>query len=136
VDAPRLRAACGDQREREHRAADSQQFAGRAPVTERRGPQRWGHWRVHGPKFRRPTCLAWAAPSRPHSSGARAFDAPPRATGAAHQAALRALACKGMRIVSRGWHDRTPDDDAPDRAALQRRGSPRRGAGQKASHRA
>jgi hypothetical protein len=45
VYAPRLLAAFGDQRERDHSAADIQTFAGLAPVTERSGHKRWVHWR-------------------------------------------------------------------------------------------
>jgi hypothetical protein len=62
---------------------------------------------------------------------ARAFYEPQRAKGSAHQAALRALAFQWMRLVSRCWQDRTPDDEATDLTALKRRGSPLLGAGQK-----
>jgi hypothetical protein len=89
------------------------------------------HWRVHCPKFLRQTFVAWAAPSIPHSYGARAFDAQQRAKGSAHQAALRALAFTWIRIVSRCWQDRTPYEEATYLTALKRRGSPLLGAGQK-----
>jgi hypothetical protein len=47
-----------------------------------------------------------------------------RAKGASHQAALRALAFKWIRILYRCWKDRTPYDEVTYRTALTRRGSP------------
>jgi hypothetical protein len=44
--------------------------------------------------------------------------------GAAHQAALRALAFKWIRILYRRWKDRTPYDEATCLNAFKRRGSP------------
>jgi hypothetical protein len=80
------------------------------------------------------TFVEWAAQSIPHSYWARAFDEQQRAKGSAHQAALRALAFKWIRILYRCWQDRTPYDEATDLTALKRRGSPRLGAGQKSSN--
>jgi hypothetical protein len=125
VYSPRLLAAVGEPRERSQRAADGQTFAGLAPVTARSGHKCWGHWRLHCPKVRRQTCVAWAAQSSPHASWARAFDEPQRATGTAHQAALRALAFTWMRLLYRCWTDRTPYDEVIYLTALKRRGSPR-----------
>jgi len=135
VDAPRLRAAFGEPRERYQSAAEVQQFAGLAPVIARRGHTCGVPWRQHGPQCRRQTVVAWAAQTIPHASWARAFDEQQRATGAAHQAALRALAFTWIRSVYRCWPDRTPDDDAPDLTALKRRGAPQLGAVPKSSNR-
>jgi hypothetical protein len=47
-----------------------------------------------------------------------------RTKGIAHQAAVRALAIKWIRVVFRCWQNRTPYDDSVDLKALQQRGSP------------
>jgi hypothetical protein len=47
-----------------------------------------------------------------------------RAKGSAHQAALRALAFKWIRILYRCWKDRTPYNEATYLTALKCRGSP------------
>ena len=44
--------------------------------------------------------------------------------GARHQAALRALAFKWIRVLHRCWADRTPYDESRYLNALKRRGSP------------
>jgi Transposase IS116/IS110/IS902 family len=124
VWAPRLLAAFGDQRERYPHAAAVQKYVGIAPVTARSGNKCWVHWRVQWPTFLRQTCVEWAAPSLPPSSWARAVYDTQRAKGASHQAALRALACKWIRLLYRCWQDRTPYDEATYLNALKRRGSP------------
>jgi hypothetical protein len=43
--------------------------------------------------------------------------------GKSHQAAVRALAFKWIRILFRCWQDRTPYDEAKYLAALERHGS-------------
>ncbi len=53
--APRLLVAFGEQRERYHNAADLQQYAGVAPVTQRSGKTCWVHWRWQCPTFLRQT---------------------------------------------------------------------------------
>jgi hypothetical protein len=110
VFAPRLLVACGAQRERDASAADLQKYAGLAPVPERRGKQSWGHWRCQCPTFLRQTFVAWAAESTRPSCWAQGYDQQQRDKGKAHQAAIRALACKGIRMLSRGGQDRTPYD--------------------------
>jgi hypothetical protein len=122
--APRLLAAFGDQRARYPHAAAVHNDGGLAPVTERRGNTCWGHGRVPCPTCLRQTFGAWAAPSLPHASWARAFYETQRAKGSAHQAARRALAFTWIRIRYRCWQDHTPDDEATDLNALKRRGSP------------
>ena len=46
------------------------------------------------------------------------------AKGCSHQAALRALAYKWIRILYRCWQTRTPYDESVYLLALKRRGSP------------
>jgi transposase len=122
--APRLLVAMGEQRSRYSSAARVQQYAGIAPVTERSGNKSWVHWRWQCPKFLRQTFVEWAALSIPHCYWAKAYYEQQRERGASHQAAVRALAFKWIRIVFRCWQNRTPYDEATYLNALKRHGSP------------
>lgn len=122
--APRLLAAFGEQRERYTCAAELQKYAGIAPVTERSGKKSWVHWRMQCPKFLRQTFVEWAASSIPRSFWAGAYYRSRRDQGCSHQAALRALAFKWIRILYRCWQTRTPYDESTYLNALKRRGSP------------
>ena len=88
--APRLLVAFGAPRERCTSAEARQQYAGSAPVTERRGTQSWGHWRLQCPTCLRHTCVAWAVESTRHAFWAQVSSQQPRDQGKAHQAAVRA----------------------------------------------
>jgi transposase len=123
VFAPRLLVAFGEQRERYASAADLQKYAGIAPVTERSGKKSWVHWRLQCPKFLRQTFVAWAAESIRHSFWAQVYYQQQRDKGKAHQAAVRALAFKWIRILYRCWQERTPYDEAIYLQALHRRGA-------------
>ena len=123
VFASRLLVAFGEQRERYASAAARQKYAGIAPVTERSGKKSWVHWRLQCPKFLRQTFVEWAAESIRHSFWARVYYQQQRAKGKAHQAAVRALAFKWIRILFRCWQDRTPYDEAAYLNALNSRGS-------------
>ena len=72
----------------------------------------------------RQTFVEWAALSIPYSFWAEAYYRQQRNKGASHQAALRALAFKWIRILYRCWQTRTPYDEATYLNALKRRGSP------------
>jgi transposase len=124
VLAPRLLVAFGDQRERYACAADLQKYAGIAPVTERSGNYCSVHWRWRCPKFLRQTFVEWSAKSIHHSFWAQAYYQQKRAQGQSHQAAVRALAFKWIRILFRCWQDRRPYDESVYLRALQERGSP------------
>jgi Transposase IS116/IS110/IS902 family/Transposase len=124
VLAPRLLAAFGEQRERYTAADELQKYAGSAPVTERSGNTSWVHWRLQCPTFLRQTFVEWAAEALHHSFWARAYSQPQRNTGTSHQAAVRALAFKWLRMLCRCWQNRTPSDASVYLNALQRRGSP------------
>jgi hypothetical protein len=123
VVAPRLRVAFGEHRARRPAAAARPPEAGRAPVTARRGQTSWVHWRGPGPTCLRHTCVDWAAASLRPSCWAPGYDPQHRDQGTSHHAAVRALAFQWRRIRLRGWPERTPDDEATDLQALQRRGS-------------
>ena len=116
-------AAFGEQRERFESANRMQCYVGVAPVTERSGNKCWVHWRFRCPTFLRQTFVEWAAHSIPYCYWAEAYYRQQRAKGASHQAALRALAFKWIRIVYRCWQTRVPYDEARYLSALKRRGS-------------
>jgi transposase len=123
VFASRLLVAFGEQRERYASAAELQKYAGIAPVTERSGKKSWVHWRLQCPKFLRQTFVEWAAESIRHSFWAQVYYQQQRDKGKAHQAAVRALAFKWIRILYRCWQERTPYDESVYLQALNHRGS-------------
>jgi transposase len=122
--APRLLVAFGERRERFPTAAALQKSAGIAPVMERSGNKQWVHWRYFCSKFVRQTFVEWAGQTIPRSFWAKAFYESCRARGMRHQAALRALAFKWIRILHRCWVDRVPYDESRYPMALRKRGAP------------
>jgi len=124
VFAPRLLVAFGEQRERFTSADELQKYAGIAPVTERSGKKSWVHWRLQCPKFLRQTFVEWAAESTRHSFWAQVYYQQQRDKGKAHQAAVRALAFKWIRVLYRCWQERTPYDESVYLQALKRRNAP------------
>jgi transposase len=124
VFAPRLLVAFGEQRERYTSAEELQKYAGIAPVTERSGKKAWVHWRLQWPTFLRQTFVEWAAESTRHSFWAQVYYQQQRDKGKAHQAAVRALAFKWIRILYRCWQARTPYDESVYLQALKRRSAP------------
>jgi transposase len=122
--APRLLVAFGERRERFPNAAALQKFAGVAPVTERSGNKCWVHWRYSCSTFLRQTFIEWAAQTIPRSFWAKAFYQTCRERGMRHQAALRALAFKWIRVLYRCWIERTPYDESRYLMALQKRHAP------------
>ena len=124
IIAPRLLVAFGEQRERYGSAAELQQYAGVAPVLERSGNKCWVHWRMACPTFLRQTFVEWAGSTIPRSFWASAYYQRQRDKGSSHQAALRALAYKWIRIVYRCWQTRTPYDESVYLNALKRHRSP------------
>jgi transposase len=120
VFAPRLLVAFGEQRARYASAAELQKYAGIAPVTERSGTKSWVHWRLQCPKFLRQTFVEWAAESIRHSCWAQVYYQQQRDKGKAHQATVRALVFKWIRILYRCWQERTLYDEAIYLQALHR----------------
>lgn len=82
------------------------------------------HWRWACSKFLRQTFIEWVARTIPRSYWAKLFYAKQRAKGARHQAALRALAFKWIRILHRCWVERVPYDETRYLLELKKRGSP------------
>ena len=122
--APRLLVAFGEQRERFTSAAEVQKYGGIAPVTQRSGQTTWIHWRWQCPTFLRQTFVEWAAQTINKSYWAGLYYYQQRAKGCSHQAAVRALAFKWIRILYCCWVTHTPYDEAKYLKALQDRGSP------------
>lgn len=121
---PRLAAAFGLDRSKWQRADELQSFSGVAPVTEKSGRSCWIHWRVACPKFIRQSLVEFANHSRPKSLWAAAYYQSQRDKQKSHQAALRALAYKWIRILFRCWKDRIPYNENVYMAALERHNSP------------
>lgn len=109
--APRLAAALGTDRAR-WTAETLQTFSGIAPVTVGSGSSKWIHARWKCPKFLRQTFHEFASNSIPRCEWASMFYKQQRARGKGHQAAVRALAFRWIRVIVRCWKDRRPYDDA------------------------
>lgn len=122
--APRLLTAFGTDRSRHPTAQDMQAYAGIAPVIERSGKSCWTHWRWNCPKFLRQTFHEFAKSTVIHSAWARAFYDLQKSRGKGHNAAIRSLAFKWIRIIHRCWQTRTPYDEGLYLQALAQRGSP------------
>jgi transposase len=112
VLAPRLLVAFGTQRDRYPAAANFQKFSGVAPVTEKSGNRKWVHWRWSAPRFLRQSLVEWANQSIYHSSWAAAYYNLQKSRGKRHQAIIRALAFKWIRILWKCWMDNIPYDEA------------------------
>lgn len=123
VFGPRLLSAFGEQRERYPAAADVQRYGGVAPVTERSGNGLWIHWRLQCPKFLRQTFVEWAALTIPRSFWAAAYYRQQRSRGNNHQAAVRSLAYKWIRILHHCWRTGQKYDETTYLRALKKRGS-------------
>ena len=92
-------------------------------MTARSGKKSWVHWRLQCPTFLRHTFVEWAAASIRHAFWAQVYYQPQRDKGKAHQAAVRALAFKWIRMLLRCWQERTPYDESVSLHALHSRGS-------------
>jgi len=109
VCAPRRRGALGAPRARPPSAAALQKSAGSAPGPARSGQPAWGQGRRQGPPCLRHTFVEGAAAALRHAFWAQGYDQPQRAQVQRPQAAVRALALPGLRLLSRCWQERSPD---------------------------
>src|SRR5215471_4995218 len=123
VLAPRLLAAFGADRDRFEAALEVQQFSGIAPVTERSGKTIWVHRRLACPKFVLQTFHEFANQSRRFCVWSKLYYQQQRARGKRHNAAVRALAYKWIRILFRCWKDRRLYDDSRYQKSLINRGA-------------
>jgi transposase len=122
--APRLLVALGTDRERFDTALDLATFSGIAPVTQRSGKHTFVHWRLACPKFLRQTFHEFANLSRHQSDWAKAYYHLQRSRGKSHQAAVRALAFKWIRIIYHCWKNRTIYNEHIYLKALERTKAP------------
>ena len=74
-------------------------------------------------KFVRQSFHEYAGESIKHSFWARAYYESQRAKGKSHQAAVRALAYKWIRIIYRCWQTKTAYDEVKYLESLRRKGS-------------
>jgi len=123
VYASRLLTAMGSNRERWASADELLRFSGVAPVVERSGKSSWTRWRYFCPKFTRQAFIEYAGESIRHSQWARAFYVSQKAKGKSHQAAVRALAYKWIRIIFRCWQTKEKYDEARYMETLRKKGS-------------
>jgi transposase len=123
IYASRLLTALGSNRERWASADELLRFSGVAPVVERSGKSSWTRWRYFCPKFFRRSFVEYAGESIRHSAWAKAFYSMQREKGKSHQAAVRALAYKWIRIIWKCWQTRTKYDEARYVECLRKKGS-------------
>jgi transposase len=121
---PRLIVAFGTQRDRYACAGDLQNHAGISPVTIASGRQKVVRWRFSCPKFLRQSFHEWASHSIRKCSWARCYYQSQRDKGKSHQAAVRSLAFKWIRILFRCWQDGKPYDEEIYLRSLAKRNSP------------
>lgn len=121
VFGPRLLAAFGSNRERFASADEVNRLYGIAPVLERSGKRAWIHWRYSCPRFVRQTFVEWANQTIRYPFWAKEFYDKKRALGKSHQATLRALAFKWIRIIFSCWKNRRPYDESAYLFALKKR---------------
>lgn len=119
--APRLLAAFGSDRNKFFSADEVNRCVGIAPVVVRSGKKTWVHWRFKCSRFLRQTFVEWANQTIKYSFWARAFYDEKRAQGKSHQATIRALAFKWIRIMFRCWKNHVTYDEATYLFALEKR---------------
>lgn len=124
VYAARLTAAMGTDRNRWPTVDELLCFAGVAPGGERSGQSTRIRWRYFCPKFLRQSFHEYAGESIQPSFWARAYSMSQRARGKSHQAAVRALAFKGIRIISKCWQTRTPSSEVRSLESFRKKSSP------------
>ena len=122
--APRLLAAFGTSRTLFPDATSMQRYFGVAPVTEKSGTRAWVHWRWNAPSFLRQTLVEWAGLTVMFCPWAKAYYEQQRAKRTGHQAILRALAFKWLRILWRCWQNREAYNQEKYLRQLERRRSP------------
>jgi transposase len=123
VLAPRLLAAFGSDRGRFSSPVEVQNYSGIAPVTVQSGKRRLVRWRWACPKFVRQSFHEFAGESRKYSIWAQAFYEKQRDEGKSHNAAVRSLAYKWIRILFRCWQNHETYDELTYINSLKKNGS-------------
>jgi transposase len=122
--APRLLAAMGSDLGRYENAAQVQSYSGIAPVTKQSGRTRIVQRRRACPHFMKQSFHEFADHARLFSDWSRAYYQLQRARGKRHQAAVRALAYKWIRIIYHLWKTGETYDEAEYVRQLRQRNSP------------
>lgn len=121
---PRLIVAFGTDRDRYQSAEELQNQSGIAPVTKQSGQSQSVQSRRACPKFLKQTFHEFADHSRRWCPWAKAFYELKKTAGMKHQAAIRALAFKWIRILFRMWKTHTPYNDTLYSQSLAKSHSP------------
>lgn len=124
ASAPRLLVAMGSDLNRYQDAAELQAFSGIAPVTKQSGKSKVVQRRRACPKFLRQTFHEFAEFARRFSKWSQAYYLMQRKRGKCHNAAVRALAFKWIRIIYRIWQTGEVYDEAKYIQQLRKRNSP------------
>jgi hypothetical protein len=122
--APRLLAAIGSNREQFKDANEIQSYCGVAPIRVSSGTSNIVKWRYGCSKYLRQTFIEFAKASIGSSMWAEAFYKMQMARGKSHQAAVRSLAFKWIRIIFRLWQNRERYDEMKYLQCLQKSKSP------------
>jgi len=120
----RLISFFGTDRSRYPTAIDVQNASGIAPVTKQSGTVHKVQRRYACSKFWRQTFVEWAGLTVIRSRWAKAFYQQQKSKGQRHQAILRSLAYKWIRIIHRCWQDHQPYCEEQYIRALKKSGSP------------
>jgi transposase len=121
---PRLIVAFGSDRERYDTAVEVQNYSGIAPITRQSGKTRTVERRWVCPKFLHQTFHEFADHSRRWSVWAKLWYNHKKASGMKHQAIVRALAFKWIRVLFRVWKERRPYSEQHYIQALIKSNSP------------
>jgi transposase len=121
---PRLAVVFGEDRNKFDNAAAIANLMGVSPVTISSGKYRFVAFRMSAPKFARQSLVEFAELSIRQSTWALAYYQKCRNEGKSHNAAVRALAYKWIRIIYRCWKNRLPYDESIYLAALKRKNVP------------
>jgi transposase len=121
---PRLAVVFGDDRNKFDSAVAVSNFTGISPVTHQSGKKKTVVFRLAAPKFARQSLIEFAAHTITKSTWAASYYRKCRQEGKSHNAAVRALAFKWIRILYRCWKNRVPYDETIYLDALKRKNVP------------
>jgi len=122
--APRLLAAFGLDRARFQAASNLAAYSGIGPVLRSSGKIKLCLKRMAFPPFLHQTFFEFAGKSVAFSQWAAKYYAIRKAQGREHNAIIRSLAFKWIRILWRCWQDNQPYNEAQYLAVLKAKGSP------------
>ena len=122
--APRIMCALGCNRKHFNNASEIQSYSGVAPVRISSGTSFVVKWRYGCSKYLRQTFIEFAKASLGSSMWAAAYYHMQIARGKSHQAAVRALAFKWIRIIFRCWQKKERYDEMKYLQSLQKNKAP------------